>query len=220
MCGTSMTKSIEGKASGKTPPMVNYYLPERFNLRTQKKPIPLTVTKYGLANPSTDSLIPLINPKYNIKIEAHIFSKKGSEKKIGMAYLSLDTTKIALSSDGKSGTISCTFEENHDLVKGGDSYKLYYKGSATLILSAVAVDLNEVLQDDATIDIENIGQHLKSLKVNSKSLVVGFKNNIDLRGINPFNPRVEVIAGKHSVYPASTYRRFPYFPIILKPYFI
>lgn len=188
MCATNMTKL---RRPPQKAPTLRYWVPAP-NVVINPS---LTLTKWGNNAKEPDAANPLPAPapapKYNIKIEIPIYANKGSKKEIGTAHMTLDTTKITLSPDLKSGTVSCEMRELHELVMGGNSYNLHYIGNASLKLrvpDGVHVE----------IDQENIREYLTSLKVNSKSLISVFTNS-KLPSAK-FLPRVEVARGTHSVF--------------------
>jgi hypothetical protein len=173
-----------------------YYVePHQF---TNVKENLITVTPYGLRPPAPGTSAPVdpgtaattpgtADPKYNIKMERRIYSKKGSKLQIGNAYTTLDTNKITLAPGYKHGTISCELKEVHSFISGGDGYFLHFLGNATLNLDAQG--------DHTAINPDNISEYLMGLKIDSKAVTAGFKNNIHIRA-----PRVSVVGGTHSLF--------------------
>jgi hypothetical protein len=159
----------------------------------------ITVTPYGVrpaapgtsdpVYPGTAAHVPgTADPKYNIKMERPIYSKKGSKLQIGNAYTTLDTNKITLAPGDKHGTILCELKEVHYLIIDGDEYVLHFVGHATLNLDAQG--------DHTAINPDNISEYLMGLKIDSKAVTAGFKNNIHIRA-----PRVSVVGGIHRFSP-------------------
>ena len=133
-----------------------------------------------------------VNPKYIIKVERPILSKKGG-KKIGTAYYTLDTNKIRIDKNGKSGTISCEVRAIHQFTDGNDSYNVHLIGATTLNLGVSAAE--------DVIDAADPTKHIRGVNLKAGYLKPTgvFINNVELN--RAVNKKIDVTDGIHTVSP-------------------